>query len=41
MKSSYKISLAIEKSREWEKRIPIGVFYQNDNSHYLWRKNRK
>jgi 2-oxoglutarate/2-oxoacid ferredoxin oxidoreductase subunit beta len=29
--SSYKISLALEKSREWEKRIPIGVFYQNDN----------
>ena len=28
--SSYKISLALEKSREWEKRIPIGVFYQND-----------
>ncbi len=26
-----KISLAIEKSREWEKRIPVGVFYQNDN----------
>jgi 2-oxoglutarate ferredoxin oxidoreductase subunit beta len=25
-----KISLALEKSREWEKRIPIGVFYQND-----------
>jgi 2-oxoglutarate/2-oxoacid ferredoxin oxidoreductase subunit beta len=29
--SSYKISLALEKSREWEKRIPIWVFYQNDN----------
>lgn len=29
--SSYKTSLALEKSREWEKRIPIGVFYQNDN----------
>jgi len=28
----YKISLAIEKSREWEKRIPIGIFYQNDKS---------
>jgi 2-oxoglutarate/2-oxoacid ferredoxin oxidoreductase subunit beta len=27
---SDKISLAIEKSREWEKRIPTGVFYQND-----------
>jgi 2-oxoglutarate/2-oxoacid ferredoxin oxidoreductase subunit beta len=27
---SDKISLAIEKSREWGKRIPIGVFYQND-----------
>jgi len=27
----HKISLAIEKSREWEKRIPIGIFYQNDN----------
>jgi 2-oxoglutarate/2-oxoacid ferredoxin oxidoreductase subunit beta len=26
-----KISLALEKSREWEKRIPVGVFYQNDN----------
>ncbi len=26
----HKISLAIEKSREWEKRIPIGIFYQND-----------
>ncbi|MEJ7641406.1 MAG: 2-oxoacid:ferredoxin oxidoreductase subunit beta [Candidatus Nitrosocosmicus sp.] len=25
-----KISQALEKSREWEKRIPIGVFYQND-----------
>jgi 2-oxoglutarate ferredoxin oxidoreductase subunit beta len=28
--SSYKTSLALEKSREWGKRIPIGVFYQND-----------
>jgi 2-oxoglutarate ferredoxin oxidoreductase subunit beta len=28
--SSYKIALALEKSREWEKRIPVGVFYQND-----------
>jgi 2-oxoglutarate ferredoxin oxidoreductase subunit beta len=28
----YKISLAIEKSREWEKRIPIGIFYQNDKA---------
>jgi 2-oxoglutarate/2-oxoacid ferredoxin oxidoreductase subunit beta len=27
---SDKISLAIQKSREWGKRIPIGVFYQND-----------
>jgi 2-oxoglutarate ferredoxin oxidoreductase subunit beta len=27
-----KISVAIEKSREWEKRIPIGVFYQNDKA---------
>ncbi len=27
---SDKISLAIEKSREWGKRIPVGVFYQND-----------
>jgi len=27
----HKISLAIEKSREWEKRIPIGIFYQNEN----------
>jgi 2-oxoglutarate/2-oxoacid ferredoxin oxidoreductase subunit beta len=26
-----KISLALEKSREWEKRIPVGVFYQNEN----------
>src|SRR5215210_2739883 len=25
-----KISQALEKSREWEKRIPIGVFYQNN-----------
>jgi 2-oxoglutarate/2-oxoacid ferredoxin oxidoreductase subunit beta len=29
---SDKISLAIEKSREWGKRIPIGVFYQNDKT---------
>jgi len=28
----HKISLAIEKSREWEKRIPIGIFYQNDKA---------
>ena len=28
----HKISLAIEKSREWEKRIPIGIFYQNDKT---------
>jgi len=28
--SSYKIALALEKSREWENRIPVGVFYQND-----------
>jgi 2-oxoglutarate/2-oxoacid ferredoxin oxidoreductase subunit beta len=28
----YKISLALEKSREWEKRIPIGIFYQNDKA---------
>jgi 2-oxoglutarate ferredoxin oxidoreductase subunit beta len=28
----YKISLAIEKSREWENRIPIGIFYQNDKA---------
>ncbi|MBA3750865.1 MAG: 2-oxoacid:ferredoxin oxidoreductase subunit beta [Nitrosopumilus sp.] len=27
-----KLLLAIEKSREWEKRIPIGVFYQNDKA---------
>lgn len=25
-----KISSAIEKSREWEKRLPIGVFYENN-----------
>jgi 2-oxoglutarate/2-oxoacid ferredoxin oxidoreductase subunit beta len=29
---SDKISLAIQKSREWGKRIPIGVFYQNDKA---------
>ena len=28
----HKISIAIEKSREWEKRIPIGIFYQNDKA---------
>ncbi|MGN6559604.1 MAG: 2-oxoacid:ferredoxin oxidoreductase subunit beta [Candidatus Nitrosocosmicus sp.] len=28
----YKISLALEKSREWEKRIPVGIFYQNDKA---------
>lgn len=28
----YKTALAIEKSREWEKRIPIGIFYQNDKA---------
>jgi len=28
----HKISLAIEKSREWEKRIPNGIFYQNDKA---------
>ena len=26
------IPIAIEKSREWEKRIPIGIFYQNDKA---------
>lgn len=26
-----KISQAIEKSREWEKRIPIGIFYENQH----------
>ncbi len=29
--SSEKLSAALIKSREWEKRIPIGIFYQNDN----------
>jgi 2-oxoglutarate/2-oxoacid ferredoxin oxidoreductase subunit beta len=28
----YKISQALEKSREWEKRIPVGIFYQNDKA---------
>ncbi len=28
---SHKISQAIEKSHEWTKRIPVGVFYQNEH----------
>lgn len=29
--NSHKISQVIEKSQEWTKRIPVGVFYQNEN----------
>lgn len=28
--ASVKIMNAIEKSKEWENRIPVGVFYEND-----------
>jgi 2-oxoglutarate ferredoxin oxidoreductase subunit beta len=29
--TTYKSSIALEKSREWGKRIPVGVFFQNEN----------